>query len=112
MKEAQSMTEYELINPSDPYTFEAEDFETAALVVLSLGPAYGAKPKSGTDKVPIFLCTDSSKSYEENFGRTPEDGLKAKSDSLADALESMMLGGFEDRGRYNAAWPEASPTRR
>lgn len=37
--------EYELINPSDPYTFIAEDFETAALVVLALSPAYGSSIK-------------------------------------------------------------------
>lgn len=38
------MMEYELINPSDPYTFIAEDFETTALVVLVFGVAYGANP--------------------------------------------------------------------
>ena len=37
--------EYELINPSDPYTFIADDLETAALVVFIFGTAYGAEPK-------------------------------------------------------------------
>lgn len=52
--------EYELINPSDPYTFIAEDFETAALVVLVLSPAYGAVSKDGSQEVPVFIFGPSN----------------------------------------------------
>lgn len=95
--------EYELINPSDPYTFIAEDLETAALTVFLLSTAYGAKPKTGEDKVPIFLFGGAQEWYEENFGRTPDEGLSAKNSSVAAALDSMMHGHFEDRKRYQAA---------
>lgn len=98
--------EYELINPSDPYTFIAEDFETAALVVLVFGIAYGANPKEGEQRVPIFLVDEPGAEadwYEENFGRNIQEGLAAKCDSVADALETMMLGEFRDRERYNIA---------
>lgn len=49
--------EYELINPSDPYTFMADDLEIAALVVFTFGTAYGAKPKDGgeQDGNPYFI---------------------------------------------------------
>lgn len=98
--------EYELINPSDPYTFIAEDFETAALVVLALSPAYGAVSKDGNQEVPVFIFGPSNIAdewYTEQFGRTANEGLEAKKLPLAAALESMMLGGFEDRRRYSAA---------
>lgn len=98
--------EYELINPSDPYTFIAEDFETAALVVLALSPAYGAVSKDGSQEVPVFIFGPSNmvdEWYTEQFGRTATEGLEAKKLPLAASLESMMLGGFEDRRRYSAA---------
>lgn len=96
-------TEYELINPSDPYTFIAEDFETAALVVFSLSTMYGAKSKDGNKNVPVFVLDGAEKWYYEHFGRSVEEGLKVKMMALAEALSSMMLGTFEDRRRYNVA---------
>lgn len=95
--------EYELINPSDKYTFIADDLETAALVVFALSPAYGAKDKEGEIKVPVFIFGNPEEWYAENFGRTPTEGLTAKKQQLAVALGSMTLGGFEDRRRYEAA---------
>lgn len=100
------MTEYELINPSDPYTFIAEDFETAALTVLTLGTTYGAKPKGGGEDVPLFFLGGSDyleNWYKEHFGRTPNEGAEAKRGAVADSLASFMLGVFEDRRRYEAA---------
>lgn len=95
--------EYELINPSDPYTFVADDLEIAALVVFSLGTAYGAEPKDGGEKVPIFLFGGALDWYVESFGRTPDDGMKARKSALSSAFSSFMLGRFEDRRRYEAA---------
>jgi len=95
--------EYEFINPSDPYTFIAADYETATLAVFCLGAAYGAKPKDGGDDVPIFIFGGAVDWYTEKFGHSPDDGLAEKRQAVADALASMMLGDFEDRRRYNAA---------
>ena len=95
--------EYELINPSDKYTFIAADYETATLTVFCLGPAYGAKPKDGGEDVPILLFGGAVEWYKEKFGHSPDDGLDAKGEAVAEALASMMLGGFEDRRRYNIA---------
>ena len=95
----------ELVNPSDPYTFVAESREVAVLAVFLLNPAYGATPQSGSDddKVPTFILGGAEEWYQEIFGRTVADGFKALEKDLADALASFMLGGFEDRRRYEAA---------
>lgn len=95
--------EYELINPSDPYTFIAADYETAVLTVFCLGPTYGARPKDNGEDVPIFLFGGAAEWYTEKFGRSPDDGLDEKGQAVADALASMMYGHFEDRRRYELA---------
>lgn len=95
--------EYNLANPSDPYTFVADDLETAALVVYSLSLGYGATTKDGEIAVPIFIFGGAEEWYTKQFGRSVEDGLKAKKKQVAEALNSMMLGHFEDRRRYEAA---------
>lgn len=100
------MKEYTLINPSDPYTFLAEDKEVATLVVLSLNPGYGAETKDRSESVPIFAFSTEEKMrewYETEFSRTIEEGLKAKRKEIGEALLTFMYGGFEDRRRYQAA---------
>ncbi len=100
------MMEYEFINPSDPYTFLAEDFETATLTVLVLGPQYGAKPRDGGESVPLFFLGGDdylTSWYQEHFNRTVEQGIDAKRGAITYALLSFMLGDFEDRRRYEAA---------
>lgn len=95
--------EYELINPSDPYTFIAEDLETAALTVFLLSTTYGARSKEDEEKVPIFLFGGAREWYSENFDRTPDEGLDAKRKAVSDSLSSMMYGNFTDRKRYQTA---------
>lgn len=99
------MTEYELINPSDPYTFLAKTKESAALTVFLLGTMYGASPKDDNEKkrIPVFLFGGAEEWYQEEFGRSTEAGLKAEKQNVADALLSFMYGHFEDRRRYEAA---------
>lgn len=95
--------EYKLANPSDPYTFAADDLETAALVVFMLSTAYGANTKNGEVAVPIFIFGGADEWYAEQFGRNVEEGITAKKEQLIAALKSMTLGNFEDRRRYEAA---------
>lgn len=95
--------EYELINPSDPYTFLAPDLEVAALVVFSLGTMYGAEAKDGKSNVPVFLFGGAKEWYQNEFGKTPDEGLEKRKIEVADALASMMYGNFEERRRYQAA---------
>lgn len=95
--------EYELINPSDPYTFIADDLEVAALAVFALGNMFGAKAKSDDTKVPVFLFSDPHEWFFENFNHSIEDGLESRKIAVANALGTFMLGTFEDRRRYEAA---------
>lgn len=96
--------EFELINPSDPYTFIAEDLETAALVVFILGEGkYGAETEDGNNEVPVFLFGGAEEWYTSMFRRTITEGYEEKKKAVVSALESMMLGHFRDRKRYNAA---------
>lgn len=97
--------EFELYNPSDPYTFVAEDREVAALVVGHLSLAFGAgtKDESKGNNVPIFIFGGFDEWYTDTFGRTPTQGLEAKKKEVGEALLSFMLGHFEDRRRYEAA---------
>lgn len=95
--------EYELINPNDPYTFIAKDYETAVLTVFLISTMYGANSKDGEDDIPIFLFGGSREWYKRQFNRTPDEGLSAKKHQVVDSLESFMYGSFEDRKRYQAA---------
>lgn len=99
------MMEYELHNPSDPYTFIAVDKEVATLVIGLLSPAFGADTQDGAEenRVPVFIFGGYDEWYQEEFGRTPVDGLNARKKEVGEAMQSFMLGGFEDRARYNAA---------
>lgn len=71
------MIEYELINPSDPYTFLAKTKESAALAVFLLGTMYGASPKDDDEekRIPVFLFGGAEEWYQEEFGRSTEEGL-------------------------------------
>lgn len=95
--------QYELINPSDPYTFLAENKEIATLTVFCLSTLYGAKSQDGKEEIPLFLFGGSKEWYINEFGRTPDEGLKAEKEKVANALLSFMYGHFEDRRRYDAA---------
>lgn len=94
---------YKLVNPSDPYTFKADSYEIAALTVLCMGTQYGATPQKDRESIPVFLFTDAEEWYKENFNRSIEDGLKANHKEVAEALLSMLYGGFEERDTYEMA---------
>lgn len=72
------MTEYKLINPSDPYTFLAKTKEPAALAVFLLGTMYGASPKDDDEekRIPVFLFGGAEEWYQEEFCRSTEEGLE------------------------------------
>lgn len=94
------MTIYTLINPSDPYTFEAPSDEIAALAVLLLGNgAYGADNEQGEQVVPVMLGQDYGRIdrwYQDRFGRCLEDGLEALGRQAGDCLGTFFLGSVAD----------------
>lgn len=98
-----NIMEYELINPSDPYTFLAESFEVAVLTVFCISTAYGAKSKNGEKEIPLFIFGGSEAWFLGEFHKTVEESLNENKRAVADALDSFMYGGFNDRERYNLA---------
>lgn len=95
--------QYKLINPSDPYTFLADNKEIATLVVFCLSTMYGAESQDGKEDVPIFMFGGGKEWYQNEFGRSPDEGLEAERINVANALLSFMYGEFEDRRRYEIA---------
>lgn len=102
-EEEAGIKEYELVNISDPYTFLADNDETAALLIFVMGKmGYGATDQEGELIVPISVTVfpDSREWYKEKFGRSVLEGFKAKKKAVCKALESVMLGTFDDREKY------------
>jgi hypothetical protein len=108
---------YELINPHDPYTFEAPDAQVAALVCLLLGGgAYGADPESGKEEdtwgVHIFTKGDEVEAeFQERWGMSIDASVRKRKDDLAAALRSFMIAGRAERAGIKAAM-EACPTQK
>lgn len=95
---------FDLINPSDPYTLEADDLEIAAVAVCLLGngkyPADALCDDANLgNNVPAFLFGGHDEWFTKRFGGTFEEvvdrALKERGDAVARALESVTLGRAE-----------------
>lgn len=98
---------YEIINPSDKYTLEAESHEIACIACVFLGRGqYSLEPQDGSDLgCPFFMFgNDPDQWWKETFGRTLSEALDGCDKAeLAKCLESVLLGSYEDREVYDAA---------
>ena len=94
---------YKLINPSDPYIFEAENKEIAAITVFLISTNYGANSEDDSEEIPLFIFGGAREWYVEQFGRTPEEGIEEYRDKIIKSLDSFMYGNFKDRARYELA---------
>ena len=99
---------FELINPSDPYFFEAPDLEIAAGISILLGEGMTpAKEVEGSLEVPFFMFGANKNWFQEKFNMSLEQFLshlreKRKSDLIA-AFESVLIGSLEDRELFFSA---------
>lgn len=90
---------FEIANPSDPYTMEADDLQVAAVACCLLGNGKygltGLEGDAGLD-VPIFLVGGHDEWFVSKFGMSYEDtathALNHRNDALARAFESVTLG--------------------
>jgi len=99
------MTIYKLVNPSDPYTLEADSNLIADLAGLFIGN--GKTPVEGVDNgfrgfMDLFGTTTEAelqfyfaKTHKYDFSLLMSD--KVVLTKLAEALESLFLGDVEDR---------------
>lgn len=98
-KASPAMPVWELINPSDAYTFEAPSIEIAAVIAMLLGNGYGAKRidvSIDDDRTPLFSgwpdwCHEHG--IDEHFfdNHLPE---------IAAAFESFLIGSYAERLDY------------
>ena len=98
---------YEIINPSDPYTFRASDDKVAEAVVLILGEGkYACRRCSDGEDIGAMIAfigkADAEKYIEENFGNLGQ-WLKAHRDEITEAMESVLCMGVGQRYTYESA---------
>ena len=94
---------YEISNPSDAYTMQASDLKVAQMAALLLGQgAYGLQDADGNTALPIFLLGGGKEFVLREFG-VVGPWIDANRDALADALESVQIGGIRERRELDDA---------
>lgn len=94
---------YEIVNPSDAVTIEADDEFLASVAVIILGEgAYGLYDHKGKVILPIFLFQDPAKlvKWLNEHGVNPskiDEFYAMHGEKLAVIMESLMYGKPEDR---------------
>lgn len=85
---------YEIINPSDKYTLETDNFELACLATILLGKGrYALTDESDNEAMPIFMFGGHEAWFQEKFGKSLEDISNETDDlELATVLRSVLLG--------------------
>lgn len=85
---------YNLINPSDPYTFRAHTIQIAGVCALLLPGNYGVQNVDDeTEKTPIIFGWN--KWIENN--KIDEAWISAHSKEIAQAFASFIIGSPEER---------------
>lgn len=97
---------FEIVNPSDPYTMQADDLRIAALACILLGEGkYGLRSEDGSTAMPLFILGGHDAWFVEKFGATLQhvyDSIVADSlPALAACLESVKLPGGAERSSMN-----------
>lgn len=106
---------YTLINPHDPYTFEAPTPRIAALLCMIIGgKAYGAEPRDGDAEKewPVMLITteeDVEAEFLKRHGVTISKALEEDWKLMPAAFRSLWITSVAERVGIAAAM-EACPT--
>jgi hypothetical protein len=94
---------YEVVNPSDQCTIEAENELLACCAIVVLGEgAYGLYDEKGTAILPIFLLQDPQRLVDwlNERGVSPDkmgEFYAKNGDEMAAILESIAYGSIQDR---------------
>jgi len=99
---------FELVNPSDPYTFKTDDSKVAEVVALLVGNGkMGLTDEKGEkyDTMILFLNEEQTETHlTETFGEGGLAGfVDANLKAVADALDSVMSFGFTERRTFELA---------
>lgn len=92
---------YEIINPSDPYTLESDDFKVAAGAVLLVGQGkYGmCSVEEDSETLPVFLLGGAEEWLKEHDMYPFDEWLRANAERVAACLETVIIGSLADRKR-------------
>jgi hypothetical protein len=97
---------YEIINPSDAYTMEADDFKIAAVANLIIGEGqYGLEPVGGEGPgMPVLFLGGAEEWLDKNVCPVNEFGafINAHREEIARALDSVIIGRPNERKLYFA----------
>lgn len=83
---------YELINPSEPYTFRARDILTAGIVACQLSNAFGARCCDGTSKDSTPVLFGWSEWFDAHGLDSTWQENPSNLDAAAEAFESFLIG--------------------
>jgi uncharacterized Rossmann fold enzyme len=88
---------YEIINPSDPITVEADDETVACVSVLVIGEGrYGLKDQDGRTVCPLFLFGGAME-WLAKRGVEIQSYLRDHETEIVACLESAAIGSVADR---------------
>lgn len=93
---------FEIVNPSDMYTIEADSFELACTATCILGEgAYSLIEIDGDNEMPLFFFGGHNEWFEKTFGHNFTQSLELFApEQIAVALDSVLIGGKENRQTY------------
>jgi hypothetical protein len=97
---------YEIINPSDAYTLEGDDFEAACFAVLVLGQGqYALEPQErDAPGMGLFVFGGAEDWWLKQFGYPLQEASdRIGRERLAAALESVLIGSADNRRTFKAA---------
>ena len=96
------MKVYEIINPSDMMTIEAEELKVAVISILHVSNgAYGLENVDDEkDEFPIFLLGGWREWWKEKYKDDPDEYADKHEKEIIDCLNSVMLGDANDRKLY------------
>lgn len=107
------MPVYELINPSDKITFEADSDQVAAAITIVIGSgAYGAVDAGGASACPLMLFGSAEEiqaSIRQLLGCDLGPFIRDHMDACCRALESFASVSLSDRAALMAALGDAGP---
>lgn len=93
----------EIINPSDPYTMEADDLAVAAAAILFIGNGkLGLQDDKEETVLPLvaFSGVDVGEWFKAEFGRDLGHVFEHDKLAIADALDTVLIGNKRDRELY------------
>ena len=100
------MNIYELITPSDPITFKADDDKIAfaCAVILGNGKAGCTNTNTG-DSIPTMLmfAKDPEKDIAEFIGGDMSEFIKTNNKKVSECFKSFAYGSASDRRTYDDA---------